>query len=326
MKTKLSLLRRVIRETLLREYPEGVCPSCGADMKGKKFCKQCGTKLGVCPKCSETLDDNPKQKFCKKCGEKLAPPEGSSSASGDVVQKIQNMMDTAQAAWDATTKRNEASSALNAAHEKLFSAFNKMMRAYGEKGTEEEISAAKKEYAAAKDAVIAAAEEDEKTFVAWTAAMEKSGAPVPKEFLATQAELTASRKKSVDDSDASIEAMKDARAEFDKKMQKVNLEIKKSKGLMNMPPKPTDDYEKDVKAFKEFLDSNDAAQSGNEMYLAYVLGFLSTHDVDIASTASIWKLAMKRGHDFEEDGNDFSDEVLNDILDKMGGKAAAFKK
>jgi len=76
-------LRTYIRSVLL-EYPQDVCPKCGADRSKastKKFCGKCGAKMGLCPKCEEPLGDKPKQKFCTKCGEKLASPD--SGKTGD---------------------------------------------------------------------------------------------------------------------------------------------------------------------------------------------------------------------------------------------------
>jgi len=70
-------LRTYIRSVLL-EYPQDVCPKCGADRSKaptKKFCTKCGVKMGLCPKCEEPLGDKPTQKFCTKCGEKLASPD-----------------------------------------------------------------------------------------------------------------------------------------------------------------------------------------------------------------------------------------------------------
>ena len=75
-------LRTYIRSVLL-EYPQDVCPKCGADRSKastKKFCGKCGAKMGLCPKCEEPLGDKPKQKFCTKCGEKLASPDSGTTS------------------------------------------------------------------------------------------------------------------------------------------------------------------------------------------------------------------------------------------------------
>lgn len=49
-----------------------VCPNCGADTKGAKFCPECGTPLrqtGKCPRCGAETGS---AKFCPECGLKLS--------------------------------------------------------------------------------------------------------------------------------------------------------------------------------------------------------------------------------------------------------------
>lgn len=100
MKIRLGDLRRIIRgfvkdkginensqqpRRMLMEFPEGVCAKCGnVKSKGKKFCGNCGSKMGFCPNpdCGSPLNDKPTQKFCGKCGEKLvASPGGATSTA-----------------------------------------------------------------------------------------------------------------------------------------------------------------------------------------------------------------------------------------------------
>jgi len=50
-----------------------VCPNCGAEAHGAKFCAECGTKLAqvlACPSCSAELQ--PGVKFCPECGSQVA--------------------------------------------------------------------------------------------------------------------------------------------------------------------------------------------------------------------------------------------------------------
>lgn len=49
-----------------------VCPKCGAETHGAKFCSACGEKLAVmnqCPQCSAEI--SPGAKFCPECGGKV---------------------------------------------------------------------------------------------------------------------------------------------------------------------------------------------------------------------------------------------------------------
>ena len=50
------------------------CPQCAFDNKpGKKFCTECGTKLGLkCPACSAEIEET--EKFCGECGHNLTTP------------------------------------------------------------------------------------------------------------------------------------------------------------------------------------------------------------------------------------------------------------
>ncbi|NLE61108.1 MAG: hypothetical protein GX616_22400 [Planctomycetes bacterium] len=50
-----------------------VCPECGAEAHGAKFCTKCGTKIeraaaGVCPACGAETKG---ARFCPECGTKL---------------------------------------------------------------------------------------------------------------------------------------------------------------------------------------------------------------------------------------------------------------
>ena len=50
-----------------------VCPQCGAETKGAKFCSECGAKLAqkvTCPGCQAEADQA--VKFCPECGRKLS--------------------------------------------------------------------------------------------------------------------------------------------------------------------------------------------------------------------------------------------------------------
>lgn len=125
MKIRVGALRGIIRRsiqensvrdyvrTILLEFPEGKCPSCGKDnAKGKKFCTKCGTKLGKCPKCDAPLNDKPGQKFCTKCSEKLVMSERESdSTSDDGNQKIKK--DVEQALSEAEKLLKELENALS---------------------------------------------------------------------------------------------------------------------------------------------------------------------------------------------------------------------
>jgi len=92
-------LRTYIRSVLL-EYPQDVCPKCGADRSktpGKKHCGKCGVKMGLCPKCEKPLGDKPTQKFCNKCGEKLASPDsgktgGEPSPDTDANKELEEIL------------------------------------------------------------------------------------------------------------------------------------------------------------------------------------------------------------------------------------------
>jgi membrane protease subunit (stomatin/prohibitin family) len=49
-----------------------VCPACGAENEGGKFCQECGAPLSArtdCPKCGTKV--KPGTKFCPECGNKL---------------------------------------------------------------------------------------------------------------------------------------------------------------------------------------------------------------------------------------------------------------
>jgi ribosomal protein L32 len=50
-----------------------LCPNCGKEAKGSKFCPECGTKIeraaaSVCPNCGKDAKGN---KFCPECGTKI---------------------------------------------------------------------------------------------------------------------------------------------------------------------------------------------------------------------------------------------------------------
>lgn len=49
-----------------------VCPSCGAEAHGAKFCPECGERLAVTVKCEGCGTESPAgTKFCPECGSKL---------------------------------------------------------------------------------------------------------------------------------------------------------------------------------------------------------------------------------------------------------------
>jgi Double zinc ribbon len=50
-----------------------ICPACGAENDGGKFCQECGSPLAArldCPRCGTEL--KPNAKFCPECGNKMA--------------------------------------------------------------------------------------------------------------------------------------------------------------------------------------------------------------------------------------------------------------
>lgn len=68
-----------------------VCPKCGCETNGGKFCEKCGTPLStpknanVCPNCGAPVTGG---KFCEKCGTPLSAASGINSSVGGFFDKI----------------------------------------------------------------------------------------------------------------------------------------------------------------------------------------------------------------------------------------------
>ena len=67
------------------------CPKCQFDNReGAKFCKECGSRLGViCPKCGNTTE--PGSKFCDKCGHNLTLRAESTPRALSIEKKIEKI-------------------------------------------------------------------------------------------------------------------------------------------------------------------------------------------------------------------------------------------
>ena len=113
---KQGLLKETIRGILL-EFVSNKCPNCGIQGKeGKKFCSQCGTKMGICPHegCGAPLNEKPTQKFCSKCGGKLPITEadttpGKDNASDNAEKKIKSVLDNSEMMRQAASRAFEKS-------------------------------------------------------------------------------------------------------------------------------------------------------------------------------------------------------------------------
>jgi len=302
--------------SFLREYVEAKCPSCGLQMpKGKKFCKECGTKLGECPSCNSPLNDKENQKFCVKCGEKIPgafiqnqDSSESKNKQQQSIEKLEDVLQSSQEAWELTKKKSDASQQFSAAMSYYHKAQAELLSAY-QSNSKEKIEAAKGKYALAKDKFLSASDEDEKSFSTWLAHMEKTGAPIPPGMKEAQRKMRDDTKQGTEETDKLLSQFDSLAKKAESKLQDADL-IKKLKF--------TGDEKKDASNLSRFLKKSKSID--NKMYLAFVVGHFRKHKPDISfSLRDAWRESDKTG-------DEISNETLNSILDKAGGAADIFKK
>lgn len=310
------------KNLILREFPEAKCPGCGLQMQvGKKFCKECGTKLGECPSCKAPLSDSETQKFCRECGEKIpgafAQNQGNPGGVGNQQQsakKLEDIVQATNAAFELVKKKTDASAQFNAA----MSAYNKaqleLMDAY-RSNSKEKIEVAKEKYQTAKEKFISASDEDDDAFSVWFSHMEKSGAPIPPDLKKAGASGGRAR-ESTKETDEMIK-------KFDALAQKAESKLKDAESLKKL--KFTGDEKKDSVILRRFLKKSKSLS--NKTYLAFIVGHYREHNPQIAtSLRDAWKEAEVTQGDVKKPEDDFSNETLNLILDKVGGVVTTFKR
>ena len=60
---------KIIANKPVMQSDKNICPACGANTHGSKFCPDCGRRMiNTCPKCGTVLNGS---KFCPECGEKV---------------------------------------------------------------------------------------------------------------------------------------------------------------------------------------------------------------------------------------------------------------
>ena len=182
------LLRKFVRGILL-EYPQGKCAKCGKANQTKKFCTECGSKMGFCPNpdCGEPLNDKPSQKFCTKCGEKFAldesAVESSNKSENDLADKAKKIADATLKSMQLLKKKEELSKELSIALNARIEAFREFNTAVsGDDDTA--LEAAKKKVKAANAKVKEAMASDREAAAAWIDVMQNElGQKLPNSFL-----------------------------------------------------------------------------------------------------------------------------------------------
>lgn len=182
------LLQKYIREILV-EYPQGKCAKCGKANQTKKFCTECGSKIGFCPNpdCGEPLNDKPTQKFCTKCGEKLAldesAAESSNKSGNDLADKAKKVADATLKSMQLLKKKEELSKELSVALNSRVEAFREF-NAAASGDDDDALEAAKKKVKAANAKVKEAMASDRETAAAWIDVMQNElGQKLPDSFL-----------------------------------------------------------------------------------------------------------------------------------------------
>ena len=307
---------------ILREFPEAKCPGCGLQMQaGKKFCKECGTKLGECPACKAALTNSETQKFCRECGEKIPGAFAQNpDNSGEVdkqqqnLKKLEDIIQASNKGFELAKKRTDASSQFNAAMSAYHKSQFELMNAY-QSNSKEKIEAAKEKYQIAKEKFISASDEDDDAFSVWFSHMEKSGVPMPPDLKKAGASGGSAR-ESTKETDEMIK-------KFDALAQKAESKLKDAVSLKKL--KFTGDEKKDSVILHNFLKKSKSLD--NKVYLAFIIGHYREHNPQIAfSLRSAWRESDGVQVDAKKPEDDFSIETLNLILDNVGGAVATFKR